>query len=327
MRHLLKRRDFVKAILAGTLSIPLLLEGLSQSIQAQPRFEKKDLIWLKGQSSSIHEPGYWNIPEMHEFIYKFFNVFPASTLDNLKNEINDKAIIMVSGLLEREDHNIINLKRIISNARIVLLLGNEACYGLNDTDNWILLDKELLLPEGIPFIKLPGFPVSARHILGTLNHLILFGVPELDVERRPLMFFNKIICDRCEYRSNFEKGDFLSYYGEKEGCLYLLGCKGPVVKNSCPIDYWNETNQWCVKVGSPCTGCSESVFPDHSGLGMYGQISSEIAGVNSNLVQHAEKITKGALAITASGLLIHAVTRRGDSKVEIQMNQTYKDEN
>ncbi|MCP4295798.1 MAG: hypothetical protein GY786_09345 [Proteobacteria bacterium] len=326
MGHHLKRRDFVKALVAGSLSTPMLLEGLSQSILAQPKFKKIDLIWIRGQNSAIHDPGFFNIPELHEFINKFFDIVPLSKIGNRKLNKKNKPILMVSGSINRENRTIEKLRNIVSRTRLVILLGNEACYGAKDIDNWIHFDKELLLPDRIPHIKLPGVPVSARQVLGTLNHLVLFGIPKLDVERRPKMFFNKLICDRCEYRSNFEKGDFLSYYGEKEGCLYLLGCKGPIVKNSCPVDHWNETNQWCVKAGSPCTACSESSYPDNSGLGLYGQVSSNIAGVNSKMVQHTDNIIKGTLAMTVAGIVIHAGTRKSSSPVEIKMKQPFRGE-
>ena len=324
MNQLLKRREFLKKMIAGTISSPLLLDSLTQAIQAQPSYQKKELIWLRGLNSSIHEQGYWNIPEFYAFFHKFFSLLQMSELKSSRKDKKKKQIVLIEGLLAQDDDKLKNAKTIIANARVVLLVGNEACYG-NDK-NWVTIDQDILLPSGTPFIKLPGMPASARHILGTLNHLVLFGIPELDVEHRPMMFFNKSICERCEYRSNYETGDFLTYFGEKEGCLYLLGCKGPVVKNTCPVDHWNETNQWCVSVGSPCTGCSDSSYPEHAGLGLYGQISSEVAGVNSKIVRYAENAIKATVAATASGILIHAVTRKGTPPVEIQMDQKYRDE-
>ena len=56
-------------------------------------------------------------------------------------------------------------------------------------------------------------------------------------------------------------GKFAKSFGEP-GCLYELGCKGPVTYADCPKRMWNSGTNWCVGAGSPCHGCVEPDFPD-----------------------------------------------------------------
>ncbi|HID85768.1 MAG TPA: hypothetical protein EYP55_00110, partial [Anaerolineae bacterium] len=54
---------------------------------------------------------------------------------------------------------------------------------------------------------------------------------------------------------------FAQKFGD-EGCLYELGCKGPVTYADCPLRLWNNGTNWCIGNGAPCMGCVESGFPD-----------------------------------------------------------------
>ncbi|PCI23380.1 MAG: hypothetical protein COB67_12905 [SAR324 cluster bacterium] len=326
----LKRRKFLQQLALGSLTVPLLLESLTQSLVAQPKLEQQSIVWLFGQSSGINRAGIWNLPGFPDFLEKYFQTLSIDDLQTtaLRKKGPQAPILILDGYFSKDPEAgyIKSLSQAIKQSRLVILLGNETAYAPEESSSWIHLEQDLLLPAQVPFIRLPGVPVSARHLLGTLNHLILFGLPQLDELRRPLMFFEKYICERCEYRSNFDVGDFVNYFGEKEGCLYLLGCKGPVTKNTCPVDRWNETGNWCVKAGSPCSGCSDPDYPNHAGLGFYGTLSGEATGTNSLLLRHAENITKGTVAVTAAGILLHALTKKSHSSVEIQKIHTYKGE-
>jgi hydrogenase small subunit len=97
----------------------------------------------------------------------------------------------------------------------------------------------------------------------------LFGIPELDENLRPKVFYTKVIHENCERRSYFEQGVFASDYSE-EGCMYQLGCKGPVSHCDVSLRGWNNGVNWCVRSGSPCIGCTEPDYPDFSGGGLYG---------------------------------------------------------
>lgn len=112
-----------------------------------------------------------------------------------------------------------------------------------------------------PVIKVPGCPSHPDWIVGTLVHLLLYGPPSLDRFGRPLMFFRKTVHDLCERRTAFENGHFARRLGD-DGCLYRLGCKGPVSFCDIPRRRWVEHLNWYIESGSPCIGCTEPGFPD-----------------------------------------------------------------
>lgn len=110
-------------------------------------------------------------------------------------------------------------------------------------------------------INIPGCPAHPDWITGTLSHLLLYGLPELDAYNRPKMFFGRTIHDLCQRRQQFEDGVFATFPGEA-GCLYRVGCKGPVTHADCPQRQWNHYVNWPVRAGTPCIGCASPHFPD-----------------------------------------------------------------
>lgn len=110
-------------------------------------------------------------------------------------------------------------------------------------------------------IKLPGCPCHPDWVVGTLAHLIGYGVPELDVEGRPLLFYGVTIHDNCTRRGFFDKGIFAQKFGE-EGCMFKLGCRGPVTKTDCPRRKWNGYVNWPIGDNTNCIGCATQYFPD-----------------------------------------------------------------
>jgi hydrogenase small subunit len=117
-------------------------------------------------------------------------------------------------------------------------------------------------------INIPGCPSHPDWVVGTIAHVLLFGIPELDEHKRPKLFFGKTVHDNCERRSYFEEGIFAQDFGD-EGCLMELGCKGPDTYCDAPTRRWNNKVNWCVQSGAPCIGCTSPSFPDHDD-GLYG---------------------------------------------------------
>lgn len=107
-------------------------------------------------------------------------------------------------------------------------------------------------------IKLPGCPCHPDWVVGTLAYLTAFGMPNLDEERRPLLFYGVTIHDRCSRRSLFNKGIFAEKFGE-EGCMFKLGCRGPVTKTDCPVRKWNGYVNWPVEDNTNCIGCAKTI--------------------------------------------------------------------
>ena len=115
-----------------------------------------------------------------------------------------------------------------------------------------------------PLVNLPGCPTHPDWVLGTLLHLVRYGVPDLDALKRPLFFYNQTVHDFCERRLDFDNGRFARRLSEP-GCLYKLGCKGPMAYADCPSRKFNNAVNWCVGANSPCLACVEPSFPDASG--------------------------------------------------------------
>ena len=125
----------------------------------------------------------------------------------------------------------------------------------------------LLKEQGInvPVVNIPGCPPHPDWLTGTLVAVAMYGleavVPSLDDLARPAMFYGKCVHETCPRRADFDAARFARAFGEP-GCLYELGCKGPVTFADCPTRMWNTGTNWCVGAGSPCHGCVEPDFPD-----------------------------------------------------------------
>ena len=130
-----------------------------------------------------------------------------------------------------------------------------------------------ILP-GKTMINIPGCPPHPDWIIGTIAHVLLYGLPELDEKLRPAVFFKGLIHENCERRAYFEEGKFASDYGE-EGCLFQLGCKGPISHCDVSVRGWNSGVNWCCRSGGPCIGCTEPTYPDHEGAGLYGLLDKQ----------------------------------------------------
>ncbi|AEG60614.1 hydrogenase small subunit [Desulforamulus ruminis] len=113
-----------------------------------------------------------------------------------------------------------------------------------------------------PVINVPGCPIHPDWLMGTLAHLVWYGIPELDAYHRPTMFYGQTIHELCERRPYFEEGVFSKQLGEP-WCMYKLGCKGPVTYADCPRRQWSgDPISWPVKANTPCIGCTSPEFPD-----------------------------------------------------------------
>ena len=124
---------------------------------------------------------------------------------------------------------------------------------------------ELLAREQIdtPVINVPGCPPHPDWLAGSLAAVMRYGLAAVEVDDigRPLAYYGALVHENCPRRADFDAGKFAKSFGEP-GCLYELGCKGPVTYADCPIRMWNSGTNWCVGAGSPCHGCVEPDFPD-----------------------------------------------------------------
>ncbi len=126
--------------------------------------------------------------------------------------------------------------------------------------------SQILKAKGIakPLINIPGCPPHPDWFVGTLASILLSGLPkaeDLDDNLRPLAFYGHLIHENCPRRAYFDEGKFAKKPGD-EGCLYELGCKGPITYSDCPLRRWNNGTNWVIGAGAPCNGCTQPEFPD-----------------------------------------------------------------
>jgi len=148
----------------------------------------------------------------------------------------------------------------------VLALGQCAAYGgipaaePSPTGSKCVMD--FFKDEGIktPVINIPGCPPHPDWIVGTIAHVLMFGIPELDSDGRPTLFYSTNVHDNCPYRSYYEEKKYSKSFGEV-GCRIELGCKGPESFADCWKRGWNKNVNWCIH-NSICFGCTQPGFPD-----------------------------------------------------------------
>jgi hydrogenase small subunit len=122
---------------------------------------------------------------------------------------------------------------------------------------------EFLKQKGIerPLLNVPGCPPHPDWFLGTVAHVIIAGIPDVDELLRPKLFYGQLIHDNCQRRAHFDAGRFAKTPSEPY-CLYHVGCRGPLTHADCPTRLWNGGVNWCVGNNHPCIGCCEPEFPD-----------------------------------------------------------------
>jgi hydrogenase small subunit len=175
------------------------------------------------------------------------------------------------------------MEGLASNALAILSVGTCASFGgiaaANPNPSGSLSVSEFLKQRKIekPLINIPGCPPHPEWIVGTIADIILNGIPtpdKLDDYSRPLAFYGKLIHENCPNRAYFDEGKFATKLGE-EGCLYKMGCKGPITYADCPIRRWNSGTNWVIGAGAPCNGCTQPEYPDTTSP-FYEKISDDI---------------------------------------------------
>jgi len=146
--------------------------------------------------------------------------------------------------------------------------------------------QKVLETRGIkkPLINVPGCPPHPDWFLGTVESILLNGLPkaeDLDDFLRPKAFYGKLIHENCPRRASFDEGKFAKKFGD-EGCLYELGCKGPITHADCPIRHWNSGTNWVIGAGAPCNGCTQPEFPDETGPFYEKLVDVELPVIGAN---------------------------------------------
>jgi len=123
----------------------------------------------------------------------------------------------------------------------------------------------------VPVIRVPGCPTHPNWVVGTLVYLIKFGLPALDGMQRPTMFFDRLIHDQCPRFADYERERFAQTFSD-DGCLFKLGCLGPVTHADCTIRQWNGGVNYCINARGPCVGCASHDFVAQRAFPLYTPI-------------------------------------------------------
>lgn len=166
-----------------------------------------------------------------------------------------------------------HVERLARGALFVVALGDCAAFGgipsCSPNPTGCVGTSKFLASKGVsvPVVNVGGCPPNPDWFLGAVAHVLMRGLPaagELDPWGRLKLFHGKLVHDNCQRRASFDTAHFARHPGEP-GCLYLLGCKGPMTYADCPDRQWNGGTNWCVRAGAPCMGCAEPRFFERFG--------------------------------------------------------------
>jgi hydrogenase small subunit len=302
----LSRRRFLQLIGGSGVAVGVSQLWLPQVVQAiLDNPGNPPVIWLQGQgctgcSVSTLNTAYPDIAEvLTQIISLEFNptVMAAAgdhaikVLDDALTNQSGKFILVVEGSIptgsggdyctvgEKDGKPITVLdwtNKLGQAAKAILSVGTCSAFGgipagkPNPTGAKAVTD---ILPNAT-IINIPGCPPHPDWVIGTIAHVLLFGMPELDDRKRPKVFFTHLIHENCERRYYFEQGIYAQDYSD-EGCLFQLGCKGPIAHCDVSTRGWNNGVNWCARSGGPCIACTQPTYPDHDGAGLYGVLDKE----------------------------------------------------
>ncbi|HXP97104.1 MAG TPA: hydrogenase small subunit [Telmatospirillum sp.] len=221
------------------------------------------------------------------------------------------------------------LKLMAADAQAVIAWGSCASNGCiqaakpNPTGA-VSIDKVI---SGKPLIKVPGCPPIAEVMTGVLSYILTFDrLPELDAQRRPLMFYSQRIHDKCYRRPHFDAGQYVEQWddeGARKGyCLYKMGCKGPTTYNACSTVRWNDGVSFPIQSGHGCIGCSEEGFWDHGSF--YARLTDiKQFGIERNADQIGMAAAAGVGAVVVAHGVATVATQRSRKRAQSEQDQKH----
>jgi hydrogenase small subunit len=317
------RRKFIQYLGGGTLAlglsqfyIPKVLKVLEAAAAGEP-----PVIWMQGSGCTGCSISLLNTvhPTIAEVLLKVIslkfhpNVMAASgdlaikAMENAAKEHAGKFILIVEGAIptakggmygtvgERDGKPVTILERVMelgNAASAIVAVGTCACYGgipsgaPNPT-----AAKGVADVLGKTVLNIPGCPPHPDWIVGSLVHVLMYGLPALDEDGRPKLFYGKNIHENCPNYSYYNN-EVMAKRLSDEGCLSELGCKGPMAFADCPSRHWNNGVNWCIGAKAPCIGCVEKGFPDEMSP-MYTQLPPEKLPKKVALDTKKEEVTIG----------------------------------
>jgi hydrogenase small subunit len=269
------------------LVVPEIVHALETAAAKKP-----SVIWLQGANCTGCTVSLLNTahPTIAEVLLKIISLeyqsnvmagsgeLAFSYMDTIAEKAKGEFFLLVEGAIPTKDNGIYctigekdgkemtileTLNEIGPKAKAIIAVGDCASFGgipaAKPNPTGCKPVSEIV--KGVPIINIQGCPPHPDWLLGTIVHVLLFGLPELDDKGRPKIFFGESVHQNCPNYSYFSEGKMAKKIGDK-GCLIELGCKGPMTNSDCPLRKWNSGVNWCIGVGAPCIGCSSDQFPD-----------------------------------------------------------------
>lgn len=327
----LNRREFLK-IMGGTtaaLAFPgVMIQGCKKALEQAAA--RTNVIWLEGQSCSGCSVSLLNKlnPDIATVITEHISVnyqgvimggTGDSAIKVLEEAVKKKRkdfVLIVEGSIPTKndvyctegemDGRTISVREwveeLAKNAVAVVSVGTCSSFGgipagkspvFGENQTGAVSVQELLKDKVV--LNIPGCPPHPDWMIGTLLHVLLKGMPELDEYNRPKMFYGKTVHEQCERLTYYKRGIFAKEWGEADGCLYNLGCLGMDSGCDIPVRKWNNGANSCTECGSGCIGCTEKVFPDYGRRGIYQNLHAEKDADKKSLAGVVSKAVKGGI--------------------------------
>jgi hydrogenase small subunit len=318
INHTFNRRDFLKlgTFLAASAALPgkfgaIFAQGLENMALHIP------VVWLQGQSCSGDSVSLLNTldPEPADLLTRYISLIlhqnigaaQGETFMQTLDKANDAGgyLLVIEGSipLKMPQACVIGgrtfetiLLESIPNAKAVVAIGTCSAFGGipaaegNPTGAGSV--KEFMEKHELPWknklLHCPSCPTHPKSIVGTLAYLAAKGYPEVDPELlTPKMFYAESTHDNCPRYHYFERKIFAKHFGDPHGCLFKLGCLGPLTHTECPNRQWNGGTNWCIRAASPCIGCSSPHFAKKKDFPFYR------IGEETHPVQYTDNDRKG----------------------------------
>lgn len=184
----------------------------------------------------------------------------------------------------------------LRNAKAVVAAGTCAAFGGipsgQGNPSGAVGVKDFMQQQGIPvenrLLNCPGCPVHPQCLLGTVAYVISKGYPRvIPGLLTPALFYEHSVHDECPRFHYWEKEIFAEKFGD-DGCLFKLGCLGPLSHTTCPKRQWNGGVNWCIRASAPCIGCTSEMFAKNRDFPFYRK------GEACHPVTYEESQRKGA---------------------------------
>jgi hydrogenase small subunit len=169
------------------------------------------------------------------------------------------------------------LPPLLKRAQFIVTAGSCAAFGgipgADGNPTGAMGLKEFMIDRGIPvenkLVNCPGCPVHPHTIVTTLAYLAGAGYPAVDpVTLTPNMICSASVHDDCPRFHHWQKQHFAEHFGD-EGCLFKLGCLGPLSRSNCSHRQWNGGINWCIRAGAPCIACTSEDFAKRKSFPFY----------------------------------------------------------